>query len=195
MEPPEPRDESLSTAERESLLGALSPGDWERVFSMARLLAVGLTDLSPEELVAEVVTDLLAGVRTWRRGVPSLVTLKVAMHSEASNARKKVSRAPIDRFATVATGADEGPDGGPPPIHAIDERTPCETVDARRQLARIAELVKGDDDAELVLTAWASGIRGVEAQKETGLDAKQFDAARQRLLRKLKPIAAARNTT
>ena len=194
MATPEPPDETLTRAEREVLLGALSPGDWERAFSMARLLAAGLADLSPDDLVGEVVTDLLSCVRTWRRGVHPLVTLKVAMHSVASNARKKAALAPIDRFATVSTGVDEEADGALLPIHAVDERTPEDAVDARLQLARIEKLVKGDDDAALVLMAWAIGIRGVEAQKEAGLDAKRYDAARQRLLRKLKLVAEVRNT-
>jgi hypothetical protein len=194
MATPESPDETLTRAEREALLGALSPGDWERAFSMARLLAAGLADLGPDDLVGEVVTDLLSCVRTWRRGVHPLVTLKVAMHSVASNTRKKAAMAPIDRFATVSTGVDEEADGDLLPIHAVDERTPEDAVDARLQLARIEKLVKGDDDAELVLMAWAIGIRGVEAQKEAGLDAKRYDAARQRLLRKLKLVAEVRNT-
>ena len=42
---------------------------------------------------------------------------------------------------------------------------------------------------ELVLTAWAMKLRGVEARKETELDAKRYDAARQRLLRRLRAVA------
>jgi hypothetical protein len=191
MATPEPQEESLSRAERESLLGALSPADWERAFSMARLAAAGLVDLAADDLLSEVVADLLSCKRTWRRGVHPLVTLKVAMHGVASNARKKAKKAPIDRFATVSAGVEEEGEG-PPPITAVDERTPEDAVHARFQLARIFELVKGDDDVELVLTAWAMELRGVEAQKETKLDAKRYDAARQRLLRKLKPVAAER---
>jgi hypothetical protein len=188
MATPEPQEESLSRAERESLLGGLSPADWERAVSMARLAAAGLVDLSPDDLLGEVVADLLSCERTWRRGVHPLVTLKVAMHSVASNARKKAKKAPIDRFAPVSAGVEEEGEGTPP-IPAVDERTPEDAVDARFQLARIVELVKGDEDMELVLTAWAMGLRGVEAQKETELDAKRYDAARQRLLRKLKAVA------
>lgn len=190
----ERQEESLTKAERESLLGALSPGDWERAFSMARLAAAGLVDLTPEDLLGDVVRDLLSCVRTWRRGVHPLVTLKVAMHSVASNARKKVAKAPIDQFATVSAGVEEEAERARPPIHAVDERTPEDVVDARLQLARIEELIKGDEDAELILVAWAMGLRGVEAQKETGLDAKRYDAARQRILRKLKVVAEQRKT-
>ena len=159
---------------------------------MARLAAAGLTDLSPEDLLHEVLVDLLSCERTWGRGIHPLVTLKVAMHSVASNARKKASEAPIDRFATVSEGGEEEAEGASPPVRAVDKRTPGDAAAARRQIAQIEELVKDDPEAELVLMAWAMESRGAEAQKETGLDAKRYDAARQRFLRKLKVVAEQR---
>lgn len=191
---PEPSDERpLSRAEREVLLGAMSPGDWARAESLARVAAYGLTDMTAADLLQETLTDLLSGDRTWRRGVHPLVTLKVAMHSVASNARKRVENAPIDQFAVVSTGEEESLEGRPPPVIATERLGPEHTLDGRQQLAMLEQLVKGDEQAELVLMAWAMGFSGAEARHETGLDAKQFDAARQRLLRKLKPVAAARN--
>ena len=195
MEQPKPPDEEpLSKAEREALLGAMSAGDWARAESLARVAAFGLTDMTADDLLQETLTDLLSGDRTWRRGVHPLVTLKVAMHSVASNAQKKVDNAPIDQFATVSTGEEEAPEGQRAPVTAVERLGPLETLEGRQQLALIERLVKGDVQAELVLTAWAIGYSGAEAHEETGLDAKQFDAARQRLLRKLRPVAAARNT-
>lgn len=193
MEQPKPPDEEpLSKAERAALLGAMSAGDWARAESLARVAAYGLTDMTAEDLLQETLTDLLGGDRTWRRGVHPLVTLKVAMHSVASNAQKRVNNGPIDQFATVSTGEEEALEGRPTPVHAVERLGPQDTFEGRQQLALIEELVKGDDHAELVLMAWAMGYSGAEARQETGLDAKQFDAARQRLLRKLKPVAAAR---
>lgn len=195
MEQPKPPDDTpLSKAEREALLGAMSPGDWARAESLARMAAYGLTDMTAADLLHETVVDLLSGDRTWKRGVHPLVTLKVAMHSVASNAQKKVDNAPIDQFAVVSSGEEDGPEGQRTPVTAVDPLGPLDTLEGRQQLALIEQLVKGDVQAELVLTAWAIGYSGAEARLETGLDAKQFDAARQRLLRKLKPVAAARNT-
>ena len=195
MEQPKPPDEEpLSKAEREALLGAMSPGDWGRAESLARAAAHGLTDMTAEDLLQETLTDLLDEERTWQRGVHPLVTLKVAMHSVASNAKKKVENAPIDRFAVVSTGEEEAPEEGrPSPVHAVQHLGPQDTLEGRQQLAAIEQLVHGDDQAELILMAWAMGYSGAEARQETGLDDKQFDAARQRLLRKLKSAAAARN--
>jgi hypothetical protein len=196
MEQPEPSDEEpLSKAERAALLGALSPGDWGRAESLARVAAYGLTDMTADDLLQETLTDLLSEERTWRRGVHPLVTLKVAMRSVASNSQKRVDNAPIDQFATVSTGEEDAPEGRCAPVHAVERLGPEDTFEGRQQFAQIEQLVKGDDHAELVLTAWAMGYSGAEARQATGLDAKQFDAARQRLLRKLKPVAAARKVT
>ncbi len=195
MEKPEPPDDTpLSKAEREAVLGAMSPGDWARAESLARVAAYGLTDMTAADLLHETLIDLLSGDRTWKRGVHPLVTLKVAMHSVASNAQKKVDNAPIDQFAMVSSGEEDAPEGQRVAVTAVEPLGPLHTLEGRQQLALIEQLVKGDADAELVLTAWAMGYSGAEARLETGLDAKQFDAARQRLLRKLKPVAAARNT-
>ena len=195
MEQPKPPDDTpLSKAEREALLGAMSPGDWARAESLARVAAYGLTDMTAADLLHETLIDLLGGDRTWKRGVHPLVTLKVAMHSVASNAQKKVDNAPIDQFAMVSSGEADAPEGQRAPVTAVEPLGPLDTLEGRQQLALIEQLVKGDAEAELVLTAWAMGYSGAEARLETGLDAKQFDAARQRLLRKLKPVAAARTT-
>ncbi len=187
-------DESLSLAEREALLGAMTSGDWGRANSLARVAALGLAEMSPDDVLQEALTDLLGGDRIWRRGVSPLVTLKLAMRSIVSNARKKAKNAPTDQYATVSTGEEEIPDGVLPPVHALDALSPADFAEDREQLAWIEQLAKGDSEAELVVMALAMGYSGAEARKETGLDAKQFDAARQRLMRKLRPVAAMRKS-
>ena len=172
----------------------MSSGDWGRANSLARVAALGLAEMGPDDVLQEALTDLLGGDRNWRRGVPPLVTLKLAMRSIASNARKKARNAPIDQYATVSTGEEEAPDGRPAPVHAPDDLSPADFAEDREQLAWIEQLAKGDGEAELVVMALAMGYSGAEARKETGLDAKQFDAARQRLMRKLRPVAAMRKS-
>lgn len=187
-----PPGDSLSRAERESLLGAMSAADRKRAERLARVAAAGLADMGPDDLLHEVYVGLLSGARVWRRGVSLLVTLKMAMLSVASNERKKATKGPIDRFATVSSGIEEEADGGIPAVHAIDERTPECVADGRSQLAWIEQLVEDDADAKRVLHAWACGLRGVAAQVDSGLDAKRYDAARQRLQRKLDIVAEVR---
>ena len=84
----------------------------------------------------------------------------------ASNAKKKVENAPIDRFAVVSTGEEEAPEEGrPSPVHAVQHLGPQDTLEGRQQLAAIEQLVQGDDQAELVLMAWAMGSPRFQCNK------------------------------
>ena len=130
--------------------------------------------------------------RVWRRGVSVLVTLKVAMRSIASNSRKKAENARRDRYAMVSTGEEESQEDGGHTVQTVDRLSPDDIVEHREELAQIEKLVQGDAEEDLVLTAWYMGYVGTEAQRETGLTPHQYDAARKRLMRKLKAHAAAR---
>ncbi|MBL0726619.1 hypothetical protein [Piscinibacter sp. HJYY11] len=190
MTSPPPPDDCLSPAEVDAVLRALSPADWERALRLARFRASGLTDWTPESLLAEALAKLLAGERVWKRGVSALQTLKNVLHSLASNDRKKQKGAPIDRFATVDVGAgEEDGEDRVPGVAAVDDRSPERIMDGRSQLAAIEKLVADDEDAQMVLLAWSEGIRGKAAADDLGFDPKRYDAARQRLMRKLEPIA------
>lgn len=191
----EPPSDRLSHAEVDSQLRAMSGADWARALSLARMRAAGLTDWTGETLLAEALVKLLEGDRVWQPGVPPLVTLKVVMHSIASNIRKKEANAPIDQFLTVEVGAgDSNEDDMPQGVPAVDCRTPEQIVDARSQLAAIEKLVAGDEDAEMILMAWSEGLRGKQAAEDLGFDMKRYDAARQRLLRRLEAVASVRSS-
>lgn len=194
MSSPPPADDSLSLAEVDAALRALSPADWERALRLARFRAGGLADWTGESLLSEALAKLLAGERVWRRGVSALQTLKNVLHSLASNDRKKQTGAPIDRFATVDVGAGGTEDEDHMPgVIAVDDRSPESIVDGRSQLVAIEKLVADDEDAQMVLMAWSEGIRGKAAAEDLGFDMKRYDAARKRLERKLEPIANLRN--
>ena len=65
---------------------------------------------------------------------------------------------------------------------------------ASEQFRALLATCSGDPDAELVVLAWADGLKGAEAQEATGLAGKTFDAARKRATRKLagfEPLGAA----
>ena len=194
MSSPPSTDDSLSLAEVDAALRALSPADWERAIRLARFRAGGLADWTAESLLSEALAKLLAGDRVWRRGVPALQTLKNVLHSLASNDRKKQAGAPIDRFAAVDVGAGGGEEDQLPAVTAVDHRSPESIVDGKSQLAAIEKLVADDEDAQMVLMAWSEGIRGKAAAEDLGFDMKRYDAARKRLERKLEPIANLRNT-
>lgn len=60
-----------------------------RALALARFYARGLRHLTPEDLLHEAFTQLRTGQRSWPRGVTPLRAFGKAMHSTASNARKK----------------------------------------------------------------------------------------------------------
>jgi len=195
MSSTEPPDSRLSLAEVEVEFRSFSGADWKRALSLARFCAAGLSDWTAETLVAEALVKLQSGERVWKRGVPPLVTLKTVMRSIASNNRKKARNGPIDQHATIDVGAGETDDASPPGIQAQDTRTPEEIVDERSQLRHIETLVEGDEDAQMVLMAWADGLRGKEAAQELGFDMNRYEAARKRLNTRLASAATLRKTT
>ena len=66
--------------------------------------------------------------------------------------------------------------------------TPEDEVSGRQQLATVYEAIAGDEDLELLAMAWADGLRGNEAGRELGWDKQKYDAARNRLNRRLKAL-------
>lgn len=167
-----------------------NPADFVRAKSLARARAAGLIDYSAEDLLQEAMVKLLSGDRRWPRGVHPLVVLTTAMHGIASNIRKRTNTGAINRH--VAVEAAEGELEDSQEVVAVEQVTPVEVANATSELAEIQRLVAGDEDVELVVLAWADGLRGKEAADELGFDMKRYEAARKRLMRKLEPVQALR---
>jgi DNA-directed RNA polymerase specialized sigma24 family protein len=173
----------LSYVEVLEALNAMSDPDWKRAESIARGFAHRLPGMSSEDLLQEVCTQLLSGNRRFPKGHHTLVVLKTAMRSEASNVRKASRASPMEgsyRVESTAAGDDRRP-----VAQAVDRRTPEVEELARQQLESLSQRCAGDENAELVMMAWADGLRGKEAQAATGLKPKDFDSARKRLSRML----------
>lgn len=188
----------LTPAEVDAALRQLcdSPADYARARNLARLRAAGLDDCSPEDLLQETMVSLLLGNRRWPRGVPTLVVLKTAMHGVASNSRKRSVGGAIDRQVTVETTEGDGEAETATAVKtvtAVENATPLEVANSKSELEAIMRSVAGDEEIELVLLAWADGLRGKEAAKELGFEMKTYEAARKRLTRKLESIEAKRN--
>jgi len=173
---------------------ANNPADMTRAKSLSRLRAAGLDDCSPEDLLQETMVSLLAGNRRWPRGVHTLVVLKTAMHGIASNLRKRSDKGAINRRIEVDAAKEEGAETtmAVKTPTAIEDVTPVEIVNAKSELDAIQRAVAGDDEVELVLMAWADGLRGKEAAEALDFDMNTYEAARKRLIRKLGPIEALR---
>ena len=155
-------------------LAQMSEADLLRAERIAVFLARGLTGINGEDLLHEVYVKLLSGERRFPHGVHTVKVLKSAMESEASNARKAGRTSPIELRFRVEDGAD-----------GADRRSPEVEFFAREQFKALIATCSGDPDAELVVMAWADGLKGADANQATGLGAKAFDAARKRATRKL----------
>lgn len=154
-----------------------------RAVALAKFYARGLRHLTPEDLLHEAFTQLRTGQRSWPRGLTPLRAFGKAMHSIASNARKKA-----DYF--LAEDLSPNLDSRDPENHSSlevpkAEADPARIVEAQSELALARQAVRGDKDMELLLETWADGIRGQPAIRELGWDANRYDAVRKRLLRRL----------
>jgi hypothetical protein len=138
--------------------------------------------MGPEDLLQEAFTQLRTGQRSWPRGLAPLRAFSKAMHSIASNARKKADyllAADLQPPCAHATGPTTLLDA---PSAAAD---PARITEAESELAMARRAVHGDQDAELLLEVWADGVRGQQAMSELGWHPSRYHATRKRLLRRL----------
>lgn len=177
-------EERLTRAKIEAILTSFTPADWQRAMSMAANFCGGVTGWKAEDLLQETLTKLLAGERIWQPGLHPLVVLKTAMYGVAFNARRHNKRSPVDENVVLDPFEAEEEENTPV-AHGKVTVTPEDVVLGKEQMAQLYAAVAGDEDLELLVMAWADGIRGADAREMLGWDAKKYDAARNRLLRKL----------
>lgn len=183
----------LSRPEVEAQLRNLSAADQRRAEFIAIGLCGGIPGIEPLDLLQETMTKLLEGTRVWRPGLHPLVVLKTAMHSEASNARKRAIKGVIDHNVEVVEPVPEPDDGEPSrQTSAVSDQTPEDVAAQRERLAAVETAVAGDEELELLVMAWADGLRGDEAAHDLGWDKKTYEAARKRLTRRLETLGRPR---
>jgi len=184
----------LSLDEVAAQLRSLTSSGWMRLRAMARLGAQGLQGWKSDDLLNEALTKLCEGTRAWRRGTHMLVTVKVLMHSIASNERKKNKTGPIDWnvvIDAVQAGASHDDSLGE---SFSDGLTPEHFADGRMQMEYLGRLVCGDPDARMLLMRLLYGHSGAEVAAEFEWDAKRIDAVRKRLATRLRPLKNLRTT-
>lgn len=190
---PEP-EERLSRAEVEAALKTLGPADWGRAHTIAKAFCHGLTGWTPDDLLAEAMCSLLEESRVWRPGLHPLVVLKTVMRSIASNERKHNDASPIDENVVVDP-FEQDEDDKTPVAHGKVTITPEDVLSGKEQMAALYAALGGDKDLEDLAEAWGSGFRGADARDVLGWDEKKYDAARNRLLRRLKALDPDRRPT
>lgn len=179
----------LSTSEVEAIFQGFGPADWQRAETLASAAVQGLVGWSPRDLLHEALVGLLDGSRTCPVGVHPMVMLASVMRSIVSNARQRVAASPVDLGVRVGHVDGEYAEDTRPAAHGEVLLTPERVAEHRELLAAVEDLVKADDELQLLLMAWADGSRGDEAMQALGWDSKTHDAVRKRLTRRLAPLA------
>jgi hypothetical protein len=190
---PEP-EVRLSRSEVEVALKALRSADWGRAHTIAKAFCHGLTGWTPDDLLQEAMCSLLDEFRVWRPGLHPLVVLKTVMRSIASNERKHNDASPIDENVVVYP-FQQDEDDKTPVAHGTYTITPEDVLSGKQQMTALYAALGGDKDLEDVAEAWANGFRGADAREVLGWDEKKYDAARKRLLHRLKALDPDRRPT
>ncbi|MDI1270546.1 MAG: hypothetical protein PSV40_15770 [Polaromonas sp.] len=190
--PTDPASEGLTPDQIGEVLSDLSAADWQRAKAIAGSLCGGVSGWNADDLLQEAMTKFLAGERVWPVGVHTMVVLKNAMHSIASNARKHNKVSPIDHNVEVDPFETDDEKEGPAALSTTGT-TPEELVSGKQQIAALYAALAGDDDLHMLAIAWGEGLRGEDACKELGWDAKKYDAERKRLTRRLEKLDPGRS--
>lgn len=185
----------LSTEEVGRVLEEMEAADWKRAERYARMAAHGLPGMEAEDLLHEACTLLLAGARRFPRAAKPVRVLKNAMRSVASNARKSGWAKRIDQNVLIEPEhstevGDESEDGRPLAPAAKNWITPEIEALAKEEYDAVMALFEGDAIEREILEAWACGMRGADVVQVIGLSEKDYDAARNRLRRKLAQFTA-----
>ncbi len=176
-----------SVGEVKAILARLSAVDVLRLGKLASFQARKLRDCDAEELLHEGLTRVLEGVRKWPRGLEVGPFMRNVLGSIATSMAKT---------AAVASGVlvDTEVDGSGVvdcPQFPMDNGSQSDATDvlyAEEMLNRATVLLADDPQTLAVALAAAEGLTAKEAQKRFNLSAKEFDAARNRLRRKLSAL-------
>lgn len=190
--PTNPNNQALSMSQVDAILAGLSAADWKRALAIAGTLCGGVIGLTAEDLLQEAMTKLLSGERVWPSGVQTMVVLKNAMHSIASNVRKHNEAGPINDYVELDAFETDDEQLGTT-AKSTTGITPEDIVSGKEQIAAVYAALAGDEDLLILAIAWAEGIRGETAWKELGWDAKKYDAERKRLTRRLEKLVPDRS--
>lgn len=176
----------LQRAEVDAALVCLvqNAGEVAKARKLARAIAHGLPAMDADDLLQNAMTLILAEKRKWPRGLPTLVMLKGAMRSVASNARKKADYLLAEDLGGP-TGEDSEIDSSPLAEGVSRETDPARRIEGESELDAVANAVKGDEELELYVEALAEGLVGKSIAQELSWSEPKHDAVRKRLSRRL----------
>jgi hypothetical protein len=163
----EPAAASLSPAEAEAAVRALSAADKTALMKIARLYA-RKTPYDHEDLLQEALCRVLAGARAWPRQVAALPFLWGVVRSIAWEWKTEL----IER----------GPEAADP---QGEERRAIAGLDVEKILA----LFDDDPVAQVIVRGMMDGARGQELQEMSGLDKTDYESKRTKIRRRIEKLA------
>lgn len=182
---------NLSKEDVSRAIEQLSDDDYQRIRYKARTHAAGLVSMSANDLIQETFIALLTQDRRAPSNVPFVVVVMNAMHSEASNVREREMGGAIDHFVDVSEiindDADEDENTGVSVIPRT-EVTPERIVSGQELYKQLINALSNEPDLQDLSAAWAMELTGQEAVDSLGWDMKRYEAARKRLVRRLKDV-------
>lgn len=173
----------------EQAIVGLSNIEWIRLRKMASGLLWGTRLGEPDALINETIELLIVGKRTWNVGMAFVPWVNSAMKSVANNLRT------LKRQPEVVLAADLVGDGDDPPEEALDilgeeAETPLDallTQEARalaeKDLAKIEERFKDDQEVGWILMGLAEGMEASDILTMGEMTQTQYETARKRLRR------------
>jgi DNA-directed RNA polymerase specialized sigma24 family protein len=163
---PQPaKSTSLSLAEAEAAIRALSDDEKAGLMTIARLYA-RKTPYDHEDLLQEALCRVLSGARAWPRELAALPFLWGVVRSIASEWKKKRKPPKI-----IPEGADP----------AGEERRAIAGLDVTKILA----LFDDDPAAQIIVRGMMDGARGQELQDLSGLDKTDYESKRTKIRRRI----------
>lgn len=155
------------------------------------LFHIGGTGFSePLDLMHEALNRALEGRRNWPMNVNFGLFLALAMRSIADGERKRHENCKRS-FMSIDDALEQCPEEMTPFPSAEEEFMALEEMHFAEKTASDARMAMvGDREALRVLEGLLAGLTPTEMRRNYGMDHKAFDAARHRVLRRLR----ARNT-
>ena len=173
----------------EQAIVGLSDIEWIRLRKMAsgRLWGTRLGD--PDALINETIELLIVGKRTWNVGMAFVPWMNSAMKSVANNLRTLKRQPEVVLAADLVGGGDNLPEeafdiigeAGETPLDAL--LTQEARALAEKDLAKIEERFKDDQEVGWILMGLAEGIGASDIQAMGEITQTQYETARKRLRR------------
>lgn len=173
----------------EQAIEGLSDVEWIRLRKMASGHLWGTRLGDPDALINETIELLIVGKRTWNVGMAFVPWMDSAMRSVANNLRT-LKRQPEVALATDLVGGGDDPLEEALDILGEDGDTPLDTLltqEARalaeKDLAKIEERFKDDQEVGWILLGLAEGMGAGDIQAMGEMTQTQYETARKRLRR------------